>query len=153
MLLLFILFIPSAIHTQSFDYLGRGMEAAVFSDSHPNGVGDFGVQLENLYNQSNQTNLRAGNFPLTIGDSLEAPGWSTASLNHFIIEYDPFATSSQLSVRMEVDEMAYELQSTIPFPQCITAIQFGINNIDNALYSLNNITLNGTTLVSITVFL
>lgn len=153
MLPLFIMLIPLAIHAQSFDYLGRGMESAVFSESHPNGVGEFGVQLENLFNQTNQITLRAGNFPLTIGDSLEAPGWSTASLNHFIIEYDPFATSSQLSVRMEVDEMAYELQSTIPFPQCITAIQFGINNIDNALYSLNNITLNGTTLVSSTVFL
>ena len=145
--------IPLSIHSQSFDYLGRGIASAVFSDSHPNGIGAFGVQLGNLYNQANLPALRAGNFPLSSADSLVAPGWSTASLNHFIIQYNPFASNNQLSVRFEVDEMFYELQSDIPFPECITAIQFGINNVENALYSINNLKLDGNLLVANPLFL
>lgn len=143
-----IFLIPLSIHSQSFDYLGSGIESAVFSESNPNGIGFFGVRLENLYNQANQTTLRAGDFPIANADSLIAPGWSTASLNHFIIQYNPFATNNQLSVRFEVDEMSYELQSDLLFPPCITAIQFGINNIDNALYSINNLIMDGNMLVS-----
>jgi hypothetical protein len=145
--------IPLSIHSQSFDSLGRGIASAVFSDSHPNGIGAFGVQLGNLYNQANLPALRAGNFPLSSSDSLIAPGWSTASLNHFVIQYNPFDSNNQLTIQFEVDEMFYELQSDIPFPECITAIQFGINNVENALYSINNLKLDGNPLVGNPLFL